>query len=221
MDPEEDDNQEGGGAGEGAGGEETPTIESLTAQITTLTEQQRKADERAAAAEKVASERAAELAKREAADKAAAEAEALRRGDHEKLLTERNAELAKATDELKKATERLAAHDKREADRLEAVAKGNEARIAQLPEAHRALVPVELKTDPDKLAAWFARADASGALKVAAGTEVNPNPGQRQPAATPDEIKTAARMGLDLTVPENLAYLRSVASRVARNTPTA
>ena len=85
-------------------------------------------------------------------------------------------------------------------------------RIAALPEAFKAIVPIELKADPDKLAEWFARASAAGAFKVAAGIDINTNPGKRVEPLTADEARLARVYQLD---PDNADDAALRANRLA------
>jgi len=216
MDLLEDDTTEGGsnadtkGAdakGDAKGGE--ISLDELRAKLAGEVAERAKLALEADRHRKANEELQAKLAAREAADKAAAEAEALKRGEHERLLTERAAELAKRDEELAATRAKLTAAEQREQARLEAVATSNEARIAALPEAFKAIVPIELKADPDKLAEWFARASAAGAFKVAAGVDVNTNPGKRAEPLTADEARLARVYQLDPDNADDVALFRN------------
>lgn len=74
------------------------------------------------------------------------EAEALKRGEHEKVLKAKDADLTST-----KA--KLAEYEARETKRGEAVAAKNKARIEALPERARKLVPGGM--DPDAVSAWL------------------------------------------------------------------
>lgn len=113
---------EGDNAGTGEPKVETPAVEdvaALKAQLATL--------------------QAAD-AKRAADAKKATEADAKRRGDHEQLLTAKDAELATLA-------ERVASYEKVEAARLAKVEAANAKRVKDIPEARRSLVPASLKGD--------------------------------------------------------------------------
>lgn len=97
------------------------------------------ADEAAALRAKVAEYEAKE-AKRVAAEKKAADDAAKARGDHERLLAEREAE-------AKTLAEKLKGYEEREAARIAKVDAANAKRIKEIPEIRRTLVPAEITGD--------------------------------------------------------------------------
>lgn len=102
-----------------------------------------KPDEVAALRARVAEYEAAE-AKRKADAAKAAEEEARKRGDFERLLAEKEEKLGK-----------LAEYEKREAARLKRIGEKNEAKLKALPKDRHSLIPDVLKADPDALADYL------------------------------------------------------------------
>lgn len=102
-----------------------------------------KVDDVAVLRAKLAEYEAAETKRKADAAKADEDA-AKKRGDYEKLLADKDAEIGKLS-ELKK----------READRLKRVAEKVEAKIKALPKDRQSLVPDMLRADPDALADYL------------------------------------------------------------------
>lgn len=143
-----DPNAEGGAAGEGGkgAGDDAAALKARVADLEAKLAESARADE---------SRKAAEAKAKADADKARLDAEAadaLKRGEHEKLY---GAE--KAAREAAEA--KLADLSARETRRLEALTERNKARIKEIPESHRTLVPPSL--DPDALAHYL---DVNAAL---------------------------------------------------------
>lgn len=129
----------------------------------------------------------AELAKlrdadaaRAAAEKAAEDAEAVKRGEAEKLLAARDQELAAAK-------ERLAAFEARETARVQALEKANAERVKALPAAFADLLPAGL--DADAAAAFLGKLEAAAGSDVARGTRRGTHTDEPIPEACTAEWK--------------------------------
>jgi len=100
-------------------------------------------DEAAALRAKLAEYEAKEAARADA-ERKAAEADAKKRGDFEKLLAEKDERIGK-----------LSELEKREAARIKRVGEKVEARIKSLPKDRQALIPAVLLADPDAAADYL------------------------------------------------------------------
>ena len=150
---------------------------------------------RVEAADKAEAARATAAAKADKAAKEKADAEALKRGEHESVLKDRETELAATKAEV----ERLKVLEKRETDRLKTLGERNDAKIGKLDKARQSLIPAVLKADPDACAAWIDDnwEFLAGKGEPGSGTQ---RPGGLRPdvkGIPPEVIAEAERFGKD------------------------
>lgn len=145
-----------------------------------------KVDDVAVLRAKLAEYEAAETKRKADAAKADEDA-AKKRGDYEKLLADKDAEIGKLS-ELKK----------READRLKRVGEKVEAKIKALPKDRQSLVPDVLKADPDALADYLeTNWSLLSGTPAGEGTDKpghRPKPAELSDADVPADIAEQARM---------------------------
>lgn len=201
----EDDPADGADADKSAEQSGVESIETLRASLVTERAERERLTAEADAAKARASELEAQVQARGDTDKVGAEKQA----EQERRLAEQAAEVAKRDQELAETKAKLTAAEQRETDRLAGISKANDTRIAAVPEALRDLVPVALKSDPDALAAWLNTADTKGIFKVAAGVDVNKNPGDRPEPLSAKDAERARNYGLNPDDPADIVLFRT------------
>lgn len=190
----------GGGGGDDAGKSVTDAAKLAAEEASKAEVKLSKADHaallaRVAAADKAEAERTAAATKADREAKAKADAEALKRGEHESVLKERESELAATKAEV----ERLKAVEARETARLKAIGERNEAKIGKLDKTRQGLIPAVLKADPDACAAWIEDnwEFLAGKGEPGSGTQ---RPGNLRPdvkGIPPEVVAEAERFGKD------------------------